>query len=143
MNDDELIGCLADAFPPVPERTLALGHAAFGWYAPGATLAAVTSDTAEPPPGVRGAPARDGGPRTLTFGGPGVGVEIEVRGREIVGQLMPPAGAEVLLRSPGGDRGTRTDEAGGFVLVDVPSGPVSLLFRLGDATSVVTSWIRV
>jgi hypothetical protein len=138
VNDDELIKRLGGAFPPVTEHTLALGHAAFAWYVPAATLAAVTSDTAGPPPGVRG-----GGARTLTFGGAGVSVEIEVCGREIVGQLMPPAGAEVLLRSPSGERGTRTDEAGGFVLLDVPSGPVSLLFRLGDATSVVTSWIRV
>jgi hypothetical protein len=138
VNDDELIRRLTGAFPPVPERTLALGHAAFAWYVPGATLASVTSDSAETPPGVRG-----GSPRTLTFGGPGVSVEIEVCGREIVGQLMPPAGAEVILRSPGGERGTRTDDAGGFVLLDVPSGPVSLLFRLGDATSVVTSWIHV
>jgi hypothetical protein len=138
VNDDELIGRLAGVFPPVPERTLALGHAAFGWYVPDATLAAVTADSANTPAGVRG-----GGPRTLSFDGPGVGVEIEVRGREIVGQLIPSAEAEVLLRSPRGERGTRTDEAGGFVLLDVPSGPVSLLFRLPDAGSVVTSWIRV
>lgn len=137
MNDDELIGRLAEAFPPVPERTLALGHAAFDWYVPAATLAAVTSDSADTPTGVRG------GPRALSFGGPEAGVEIEVREQEIVGQLIPPAGADVLLRSPAGERGTRTDEAGGFVLLDVPSGPASLLFRLADASSVVTSWIRI
>jgi hypothetical protein len=138
VNDDELIKRLAGALPPVPERTLALGNTAVDWYVPAATLASVTSDSAGTPAGVRG-----GGPRTLTFGGPGVSVEIEVCGPEIVGQLMPPAGAEVVLRSPGGERGTRTDEAGGFVLLDVPSGPVSLLFRLSEGASVVTSWIRV
>ena len=30
-----------------------------------------------------------------------------------------------------------------FALSGVPAGPVSLLFHLPDATSVVTSWIRV
>ena len=70
-------------------------------------------------------------------------MEIEVRGRELVGQLAPPSAAEVILRSPVGDRGTRTDEAGAFALSGVPSGVVSLLFRLADATSVVTSWVRV
>lgn len=139
MNDDELLGRLNAALPPVPERTLALGHRAFTWYAPAATLAHLASDSAEVPPGVRaGCPAR-----ALTFRGPGIGVEIEVSGREIVGQLMPPAEAEVTLRSPGGERGTRTDDAGGFVLSEVPPGPVSLLFLLPDTTSVVTSWIHV
>jgi hypothetical protein len=60
-----------------------------------------------------------------------------------VGQLAPASAAEVILRSPEGERGTRADEAGSFALSGVPAGVVSLLFRLTDATSIVTSWIRV
>ena len=138
MNDDELIRRLRGLFPPVPDHVVALGNAAFAWFAPAATLAALTSETRGTPSGVRG-----GGSRLLTFAGPLVSVEIEVCGREIVGQLAPPSAAEVVLRSPGGERGTHTDEAGAFALSGVPAGLVSLLFRLTDATSVVTSWIRV
>jgi hypothetical protein len=138
VNDDELIERLREVFPPVPDHLVDLGVAAFGWFVPDATLATVAYDAAETPAGVRG-----GEPRTLTFAGPGVRVEIEVSDREIVGQLTPAADAEVVLRSPHDRRGARTDESGGFVLTEVPAGPVSLLFRLADATSVVTSWIHV
>jgi hypothetical protein len=138
VNDDELIERLRDLFPPVSDHARTLGHAAFAWFEPGATLVPLTSETDAVPAGVRG-----GGSRLLTFAGARVRVEIEVCGREIVGQLAPPSAAEVILRSPAGERGTRTDEAGAFALTGVPDGVVSLLFRLSDATSVVTSWIRV
>jgi hypothetical protein len=136
--DDELCALLRELFPPVPDRVLELGQAAFSWFEPGTALATLTSETIASPSGVRGE-----GSRLLTFAGGRVSVEIEVCGREIVGQLAPPSAAEVVLRSPGGERGTRTDETGAFALSGVPAGLVSLLFRLADATSVVTSWIRV
>lgn len=138
MNDDELIERLRAALPPVPPHLVALGTAAFNWFAPGARLATAAYDRDEVPAGVRG-----GGPRLVTFAAPGIRVRIEVGEREIVGQLMPVADAEVTLRSPRARLGTRTDAAGGFLLPEVPEGPVSLLFRLPDATSVVTSWIHV
>jgi hypothetical protein len=125
LNDEELAEALRGAFPPVPEHVRALGQAAFAWFEPAATLATLTSETIATPSGVRG-----GGSRLLTFAGARISVEIEVCGR-------------VILRSPGGERGTRTDEAGAFALSGVPAGVVSLLFRLADASSVVTSWIRV
>lgn len=137
-GDDELCALLRGLFPPVPDGVLALGQAAFSWFEPAAALATLTSETFATPAGVRGE-----GARLLTFAGGRVSVEIEVCGREIVGQLAPPSAAEVVLRSPGGEHGTRTDEAGAFALTGVPTGLVSLLFRLADATSVVTSWIRV
>jgi hypothetical protein len=137
-SEEELVEALREIFPPVPEHVRALGYAAFAWFEPAAMLATLTSETVAAPSGVRG-----DGSRLLTFAGPRVSVEVEVCGREIVGQLAPPAPAEVILRSPGGERGTHTDEAGSFALSGVPAGAVSLLFRLADATSVVTSWIRV
>jgi hypothetical protein len=137
-SDDELTEVLRGCLPPVPERVLALGRAAFRWFEPAAALATLTSETRATPAGVRGS-----GTRLLTFAGARVSVEVEICGREIVGQLVPPSAAEVVLRSPAGERGTRTDEAGSFALSEVPAGVVSLLFRLTDATSVVTSWIRV
>lgn len=138
MNDDELIERLRAAVPPVPPHLVALGHAAFDWLVPGATLATPAYDRDDVPAGVRG-----GGPRLVTFAAPGVRVRVEVGEGEIAGQLTPAADAEVTLRSPSARFGTRTDAAGGFLLPEVPRGPVSLLFRLPDATSVVTSWIHV
>lgn len=138
MNDDELLERLAAGLPPVPPNLVTLGNAAFDWFVPGATLATAASGRDAAPAGVRG-----GDPRLVTFVAPGVRVRLEVSRQEIVGQLTPAADAEVTLRSPRALLGTRTDPAGGFLLPDVPEGPVSLLFRLPDATSVVTSWIHV
>jgi hypothetical protein len=135
VNETELMAVLRAVLPPVPDRLLTLGYAAFTWFEPTATLAALTAESTAPA-GVRGA-----APRRLTFAAPSVSVEIEMCDGEIVGQLSPPSPAEVLLRSPRGERDTRTDEAGAFALCGVPAGPFSLLFRLGDASSVVTSWI--
>lgn len=137
-SDEQLCALLRGLFPPVSDHALALGQAAYSWFEPEAALAALTCETVAAPAGVRGE-----GSRLLTFAGPCVSVEIEICGREIVGQLAPPSPAEVILRSPGGEHGTRTDEAGSFALSGVPVGLVSLLFRFADATSVVTSWIRV
>jgi hypothetical protein len=137
VTDDELLIHLHDLFPPVPEHVLDLGYAAFSWLEPNATLVPLIAETDTAPAGVRGS-----GARLLTFAGPRVSVEIELSGREIVGQLAPPSPAEVILRSPSGEHGTRTDEAGAFALTGVPPGAISLLFRLADATSLVTSWIR-
>jgi hypothetical protein len=138
VNDDELLERVRAELPPVPPHLVAIGHAAFEWLLPGATLATAAYDGDAAPAGVRG-----GGARLVTFAAPGVRVRIEVSDREIVGQLTPAADAEVTLRSPRARLGTRTDAAGGFLLPEVPEGPVSLLFRLPDATSVVTSWIHV
>jgi hypothetical protein len=138
VNDEELAEALREAFPPVPEHVRELGQAAFAWFEPAAALATLTSESIATPSGVRG-----GDTRLLTFAGARISVEIEICGQEIVGQLAPPSPAEVILRSPAGERGTRTDEAGVFALSGVPAGVVSLLFHLADATSVVTSWIRV
>src|SRR5262249_8870254 len=101
VNDDELIERLRGLLPPVPDHLPALGPPAFAWLLPAASRGALTFAPSETPAGVRG-----GGPRLLTFNGPGIGVEIEicdrdeVCDRDIVGQLAPPAGAEVILRSP-------------------------------------------
>ena len=150
MTDDEiLLARLRDAFAavdPIPEDVRAAARAAFGWHRPGTALAELTADSAEgAPAGIRG-PGEDG-PRLLVFTGPDVAVEIEVTGdgaeREIVGRLAPPAPADIAVRHASGEVAARTDPAGHFVVPVVPAGPVSLVFLLTDATSIVTSWVRV
>ncbi|MFB4301984.1 hypothetical protein [Actinomadura sp. NTSP31] len=149
MNDEELMAgtrAAFDALDPVPEGVLAAARSALGWRTPSAALAELREDLGgRPAAGVRGAAGR-----SLTFACPGSTVEIEVAGdgrhREITGRLVPPAAADIVVRHPGlpPDRPVaRTGATGLFCLPDVPEGLVSLLFRLPDGTSVVTSWIRV
>lgn len=145
MTDDELMATVRatfQAYEPVPVPVLAAASAAFRWRDAEASLARLTDDSRRLPAGLRG-----GASRLLTFSGTDLSVEIEVTGagraREIAGQLLPPVPAQVWARHPDGELTTRADAVGQFVVSDVPPGLVSLLFQLPDATSIVTSWIRL
>ncbi|TDD90479.1 hypothetical protein E1293_03615 [Actinomadura darangshiensis] len=148
MNDDELMAAVRDAFEildPVPADVLAAARASIAWRTPAAALAEPAHDRGGHAAGVRGGPAR-----TLTFVCPGSTVEIEVaregRYREITGRLMPSAAALVQVRHrdlPPGGISARAEPAGLFCLPRVPAGLVSLVFRLDDGASIVTSWVRL
>lgn len=148
MNDDDLMSRVRAAFEvldPVPDDVLAAGRSALAWRMPSAALAELARDRAGHAGGVRG-----GTGRALTFACPGLTVEIEVSasgpGHEITGRLVPAAPAAVEVRHAGlaaGELTARAEDAGLFCLPRVPAGLVSLVLRLPDGTSVVTSWIRL
>lgn len=149
MNDDELMSGVRDAFEaldPVPADVLAAARASIAWRTPSAELAELAHDRAvRAAAGVRGAAGR-----TLTFACPGRAVEIEVaehgREREITGRLVPSAAAVVQVRHrdlPPDGITAHAEPAGLFRVPRVPQGVVSLVFRLEDGSSIVTSWIRL
>ncbi|MFI0370963.1 hypothetical protein ACH35V_24100 [Actinomadura sp. 1N219] len=150
MNDDELLAGVRDAFDaldPVPDDVLAAARASIAWRAPGATLAELSRDRGgrTAAAGLRGTTGR-----VLTFTCPGGEVEIEVAehgpDRELTGRIVPSAAALVQVRHPDlppGGITARAEPAGLFCVPRVPAGLVSLVFRLDDGTSIVTSWIRL
>ncbi|MCW2903256.1 MAG: hypothetical protein JWO67_5521 [Streptosporangiaceae bacterium] len=142
--DEELMDEVRAAFAaldPVPALVLAAGREAIRWREPDAALAVLAGESRTGVAGVRGAS------HLLTFEGGHLVVEIEVNGtgadRELVGRLSPPAPAHVRVRHFGGELTARVDRAGHFIVSGVPSGLVSLVFRLPNASSIVTSWVRV
>ncbi|SFQ09989.1 hypothetical protein K8Z49_14190 [Actinomadura madurae] len=149
MNDDELMAQVRDAFEildPVPADVLAAARASIAWRTPSAALAELALDRG----GRAAAGVRGGAGRTLTFACPDRTVEIEVtrdgRHREITGRLVPPAAALVQVRHrdlTAGALTARAEPGGLFCLPRVPSGLVSLVFRLDGGASVVTSWVRL
>lgn len=152
MSDDEtLLERVAEVFavvdpPPAHVRDAAL--AAFALRRRHAALAELSADSADGVPAETGAGVRGpDGPRLLVFTGPDTTVEIEVAGdgrdREIAGRLTPPAPAEIAVRHLHGELAARSDQAGHFVVPAVPAGPISLVFLLADASSIVTSWVRL
>ncbi|XRQ13326.1 hypothetical protein ACN3XK_21315 [Actinomadura welshii] len=149
MNDDELMAGVRRAFEvldPVPEDVVAAARASIAWRAPSATLAELAQDRgARAVAGVRG-----GAGRVLTFTSSGVTVEIEVsedgRERELNGRLVPSSSGVVQVRHrdlPPDGLTARAESAGLFWVPRVPEGLVSLVLRLDDGTSVVTSWVRL
>jgi hypothetical protein len=140
MTDDELLAQVDAAFAvldPMPEAVPDAGRAALGWRVPGAALAELSADQDAGAAGIRG------GARLLTFEAPGARVEFEVLDTELAGQVERPGPAEVVVRCPSGLLAASTDRHGRFVVSPVPSGLVSLVFTWPDATSVVTSWVRL
>jgi hypothetical protein len=117
-TDDELMHDLAQAIGPpgVGGELLAAARTAFGWRPVDADLdlAELRYDsTFDGPAPVRG--PGSGSPRTLVFRGDRLGVEIELTGAGIEGQLVPPEPGQVRLLTTSGVAVTTTaDDAGCF-----------------------------
>jgi hypothetical protein len=128
VDYNELLGrlkVLTAALDPVPERVVEAGRASFSWHSIDAELAELVYDSVVDEELVG---ARGGGARQLTFEAPDVTIELEVTpgsGR-IVGQLVPPAEADVEVRHPDGSLTVRSDRLGHFRAEGVPAGPVSV-----------------
>lgn len=142
-TDDELLRELRDALqePPVDERHIRAAQAAFTWRTVDADLEILGLETdLAPAAEVRGSSAA---PRTFTFHGERLSVEIEIDGDGVVGQLTPPGPARVtLLTADGPQAATDADEVGCFSLPPPPPGPMRLDCQRG-ADRFLTEWTPV
>ena len=143
LSDDELLAELARALQaadPVPQAVTEYATAGFGWRTLDADLAELVFDSAVAGlAGVRGQAES----REITFQAPGVEIEVQVLSegsRRIMGQLVPPQRAEIILRYDGRSLTTESDDLGRFSFQDVPSGPISLRCVLGGDQTVQTDW---
>jgi hypothetical protein len=142
-TDEDLLQELGAALreAPVDDSIIAAAEAAFSWRTADEELELLTLE-AETSPGmlaaVRGAgPA---GPRTLTFRGDRLSVEIEIDDHGIVGQLIPPQPGQVtLVTSDGPQAAAQADEVGCFTLPLPPPGPMRLDCEL-NGDRFVTEW---
>jgi hypothetical protein len=148
MSDDQLLAQLAAALyavDPAPEHVLNAARAAFTWRTIDAELAALVFDSAvEDLLGVRSAET----PRQLTFSTPGFEVELIILSdttRRIIGQLVPPQAAEIMLHHETGETVVRSDGLGRFAIDDVPVGSVRITCRLEgeDGPVVQTEWTTI
>lgn len=142
-TDDELLRELRDALqePAVDERHIRAAQAAFTWRTVDADLEILALETdLAPAAEVRGSSAV---PRTFTFHGERLSVEIEIDGDGVVGQLTPPGPARVtLLTADGPQAATDADEVGCFSLPPPPPGPMRLDCQRG-ADRFLTEWTPV
>ncbi len=143
---EELAKLLGRVDPIPPEATLA-ARSALAWRNIDAELAELLRDSALEPE-LAGVRSTGGGWRTLTFETPdGIAIEVEVAversKRSIVGQIVPPGPARVVLRFPGADLSLETDELGRFQATGVRPGPVSLRCELADGNAIETGWVTI
>jgi hypothetical protein len=150
MDDDRLlqeIGRLLRRAEPVPPDVTLAARSALAWRRMDAELAELLYDSAaetEPLTGVRSTAT---GWRVLTFEGPGMTVEVEISlersRRTLVGQIIPPSPAHVIVRLPGAEHAVQADELGRFVASDLKAGPVSLRCEPADGGAIETGWVTI
>lgn len=63
--------------------------------------------------------------------------------RSIVGQIVPPGRAEVVVRFPGAELPVQADELGRFQASGLRPGPVSLRCELADGRTIETGWVTI
>lgn len=142
LNDDDVLMSIlgkalhGDQSTPDSWREAAL--AAYEWRTVDDELLALTHDSAvEAGAAVRGT----GEPRTVSFTGGGVSLEVELTEREIMGQLSGPSSSDVTFESADGRvRQVPTDDFGFFSLTGEDHGLVRFALRSNDARY-VTEWI--
>ena len=139
MRDDQLLAQLAAALStvdPVPEPVLEAAKAVFTWRTIDAELASLAFDSAtDELVGVRSADTA----RQLTFRSEGVEIELAVLSGRLVGQLVPPQLAEIVLHHGGGELSAAADDLGRFSFDEVAAGPIRLTCMLDDGV-VQTEW---
>ncbi len=150
-DDDALLAELGGLFArvdPIPAEVTLAARSALAWRSMDADLAELLHDSAletEPLAGVRGT---GGGWRMLTFETPdGLSIEIEITversKRSLMGQIVPPGPARVLVRFPGADIPTSADDLGRFQATDLRPGPISLRCELTDGRAIETGWVTI
>lgn len=140
------LGSTFDATDPVPQEVVALARTSLSWRDPDVALAELVADSLTDAALVR--TRRAGGPRLLTFEAAGLTIEVEVAEdggrRRLLGQLVPPSRAEIVVRWANGQRHVDADEIGRFSASGIPAGQVSLSCTLSQtAKPVTTSWVTI
>lgn len=145
-DDDDLVAEVKEALKgsgqEVPSRMLEAARAAFAWRTVDAELERLqlSSDSfRDDLTLVRGSAGPQ--PRLLVFEGNGIGVQVEVSSKTVIGQLYPTrSGLISVICASGEISGARTDEMGCFIdNRPKSSGPMRLRCDT-EETSFLTDW---
>lgn len=135
----EELGHAIETFDAVPDAARVNAHGLLSWRRIDDELAELQFDSALDASGVRGV----AWPRQLSFEAAETSIEVEVDGRNLVGQVVPPAEVPVRLTTATGETTDgRSDAVGHFRFDDVGTGAVRLTAQLPDG-SVTTQWFSV
>lgn len=149
MDDRQLLallrGVLATDGDPtvavVPQEVQDAALAAWTWRTVDEELAELAYDSAAEPDrsGVRGNATRH---RQLTFESDGSTLEVELSGRELLGQVLPGRRVRVRLSTPDGPGPELdSDDRGRFRVDEVPSGVFRLSYDALNGPRRSTGWI--
>jgi hypothetical protein len=142
-DDDDLLAVLGEALreeADVPPRVVEAGKAIFALYSLESDLAALAAE----PAGALTAGLRGGQDRQLAFATGAVTIHVQVSGRQVSGQVIPPQAGELDLHTRGGrPERADVDELGWFTITPAPRAEFRLLFLGSSGDRAVTEWIEV
>jgi hypothetical protein len=140
-EDDELLAAVGDALQEevaVPPRVTAMGKGLFSLYSLEAELAALEHGDKL----LAGVRSTTTGARELDFTLGDLTIHVELSGRQLSGQVVPPQPGEVDLQAQDErPRRIEVDELGWFTVAPPPRGEFRLLFLGADGLRAVTDWI--
>ena len=151
MDDDHLlqeIGQLLWPADPAPRESTLAARSTLAWRRLDASLAELRYDSTLDSPPLAGVASTATGWRALTFEAPeGLVIEVEVSAehsrRALIGQIVPPSPANVVLRLPGEDLSLRADELGRFATGGLKAGPLSLRCEMPEGGAIETGWVTI
>jgi hypothetical protein len=140
-DDDDLLAALGEALQEedtVPPRVTAMGKGLFSLYSLEAELAALEHGDKL----LAGVRSTATGARELDFTLGTLTIHVELSGRQLSGQVVPPQAGEIDVQTQG-DRPRRieVDELGWFTVAPPPRGEFRLLFLGADGLRAVTDWV--
>jgi hypothetical protein len=148
-DDDQcLLDDLTQAWREVAPTAAALttrAQAAYSWRTVDAELllASLNFDSAVEVTSTRSAGAGGEGPRLLVFSSSPLSMELEVLPDQLVGQLVPPGAADIVVETEAGTSlRVSSDERGFFLVTPLPDSPMRL--RCDTPTGrLVTDWVHL
>jgi hypothetical protein len=153
-HDNDLLAALAAAIAaaqPMPASIVELGRAAWDARALDAEFAELVGDSLMDEELAEGYAIRGGGsqPRMLSFAAGDVAIELELGpaaggAQHIVGQLLPPGPAAIVLeREDGSTEHVEADEDGRFELAGATPGPARLQVLRTPDGPLTSAWFRL
>jgi hypothetical protein len=151
-EDESLLAALREALAepePVPASLLAAGRDAYAWLDNDIELALLTFDsTVDGAAELAGVRAGSAAPRTLTYVGVQITIELEATSEGVSGQIVPPMPGHVTVAvKEGATHAVPVDEVGGFAIRPVPAGTWRLEFQTtspdGERARLRTGWLRI
>ncbi len=145
-DDKQLMRDLKEALEAgaaVTKQSREAAHAAFTWRTVDSELeellALAHDSQLADAVALRSATATE--PRVLSFDGSAFGLEVEVTGEDVMGQVVPGRAGRITLRSAAGPSVTaEADDGGFFTLSGAPQGSVRFEVDL-DGTRHATQWL--
>ena len=137
---------LAARNDPIPRSLRTAARASLQWATLDKELATLVYDSYLDDDDARAGVRSLGGARQLTFESPQLIVEVEVTVtavRRVVGQLVPPYAASVVIRHRDGSAEVEADDLGRFACEQVPAGPFSLRCETESGYPVETDWVVI